>query len=233
MKTRGFSHPSDRMFIVALLAGLWIALSVPAAEEDMGITVSRTAPAAAEAAPQKTAPASGRTVWIVLAAGGVALLSGLALLKAKKSKNRATETPVVKTPEPAPQPAKKPQPAPALPPQPPAAKPVVQPAPAAKPQPAPAAPKPQPPPAPAPKIPTPPPAPQPAPAPVPPVKQPEPAPELPRVAPVAAKPVEVKPPAPAVEKPVESKPPEDDDDLLFKHLNLLKNLRDDNKTERD
>jgi len=42
------------------------------------------------------------------------------------------------------------------------------------------------------------------------------------------KPVAVEKPM-AVEKPVEAKPADDDDDMLFKHLSLLKHLRDEDE----
>jgi uncharacterized protein YraI len=182
----------------------WVRIEVP---EQMGLTVS-IAPEK-DLKEEKSSPSGLRVITGLVIAGFAA--GAFLFMKRKPAKpaspadwkTPASPPPVAPAPKPAPEPAPAPKPAP-------------EPAPAPKPVapvPKPAAPVPIPAPAPKPVKPAPAPEPKPVtPAPVPqPAPEPAPAPAVPP----ASKPV-VSPPAASGSR---------DDDVLFKHLDLLKQLK--------
>ena len=203
-----------KIAVVTLLLGMHYPVSAnETSDENFGITVSRTPEPGWN--PNTEAPAKKKTVWLIfLTAGCILTISGVAFLKIKKEKAKTIDISDAPEPEVKPNPAQQPQvasPAPlpefqkpvhhSTPALPPEIKPTYQPAPAV---------------------------------------QPENKPEPPPVAKVVAPIVEIHQPAPVVQpemepepppvvKVVEPKPNEEDDDMLFKHLDLLRHLKNESE----
>jgi hypothetical protein len=202
-----------KVAVVTLLLVLYYPVSAnETSDENFGITVSHAPETGWN--PNTPVPSNKTTVWLIfLTVGGILTISGAAFLKIKKVKTNALDISDEPAPEIKPKLAQQPQaasqaplpeyqPAPhSTPTAPPGTKTIHQPAPALQPE-----------------------------------KKPEPPPAVKIVAPI----VEIHQPAPALQpekkpepppavKIVAPKPSEEDDDMLFKHLDLLRHLKNESE----
>ena len=201
MINRHFYKKLGKVLTVVLFIGLCRAESVGASEENMGITVSQ-APAPGWN-PNTAAPVTKNLLWpILLTVGGTLVLSSIVF---QKIKSRVSVASVLKKHDPVPQPITKPLQVPTIQ--------LSQPVSAPQQQPVTSLSPPQP-------------APQPG---CKPATQPSPS-LLPEKKPKQPPPVEVA--LPIVEKPIASLPlKDDDDDMLFKHLDLLRHLKNESEKQ--